>query len=154
MEDNDLPTMDVLGHVQYLVHAPLTTLKVLEADTAQDPTLLFEDKETTLFPQGEGMQNTQDHQEVLHKSEVLITTACHIPLVMTMLLTGTTMVMVMARNLPMRRKHGRLIGDHNLVECQGRPLDLDLDLLIFHLDAADRVEGKMDVETCILVLGY
>ncbi|GFY83606.1 SC35-like splicing factor 30 [Actinidia rufa] len=63
--------LDDLGPVQYRDPGPPVTLLVLELVIAQGPFLLLQDaKLTTLYPQVEDVQTTQDHQEILQKSEM------------------------------------------------------------------------------------
>lgn len=55
MEDRDHLIMDVIGPAHYPVHVPLIILKVLEAGTALDLTLLSQDNtKITQFLLGEG----------------------------------------------------------------------------------------------------
>lgn len=67
-------------------HIPLTISKYIYIFNLSGHTpLLQDDEETILFHRVEGMQTIQDLQEVLHKSEMVITITDHIPQDMRML---------------------------------------------------------------------
>ncbi|KAL7194645.1 hypothetical protein ACSBR1_034970 [Camellia fascicularis] len=103
MEVGD-PIMDDLGLVQHHVLLLLVTLLVLEVIIIQGEQacillmsgliLLRQNVElTTLSPQVQGMQTTQDHQENSQKSDIVSAIAGHILQVMRMMLTKIQMAM-------------------------------------------------------------
>ncbi|PSS34532.1 Serine/arginine-rich SC35-like splicing factor [Actinidia chinensis var. chinensis] len=152
MEVADL-IMDDLGPVQYRDPGPPVTLLVLERVIAQGPFLLLQDvKLTTLFRQVEDVQSTQDHQEILQKSEMVSAFAGRILQVMALI--SIKMAIDMTRKLhtnPMKNKHaGRLHVDEHLDHL----LDLDLGLLICHPGTADRWKARwrLQVKRCGIVL--
>ncbi|CAL5355998.1 unnamed protein product [Camellia sinensis] len=70
---------DDLGLIQYHVLLLLVTILVLEVVIVQGLILLRQNVElTTLSPQVQGMQNTDDHQENPQKSDIVTAVAGHI----------------------------------------------------------------------------